>query len=123
MSAFGEALPSIPAGRSGALGGRARAVTVRAVCNPGFQIQSNTQRQERTMEIYKGRLAAKKLTKRFVVYGNEDLHAQYLPKAMFKGRKLKKHPPVVVIQILLPNPLEVEKRRTRKKKHRAKAFR
>ena len=38
------------------------------------------------MEIYKGTLTLKKLTSKMVVYGNNDLSAQYVPKLMFKSR-------------------------------------
>lgn len=72
-------------------------------------------------KIYKGKLTVKKVTKKFVVYGNEDLHAQYLPKAMFTDRKLKKHPPVVVIRILVPNPIKPKGQRERKRKGSGKA--
>ena len=57
------------------------------------------------------------------VYSNQDLVAQYLPKAMFTGRNLKKHPPVVVIRITLPTPIKPKVPQEHKQNGRGKTAR
>lgn len=53
------------------------------------------------MEIYKGTLVLKKLTNKMVVYGNDDLSAQYVPKSMFKSRG--KHPASLIFTLTIPD--------------------
>jgi hypothetical protein len=60
-----------------------------------------TREKEKCMEIYKGTLTLKKLTSKMVVYGNDDLSAQYVPKTMFKGRG--KHPSSLVFTLTIPD--------------------
>ena len=53
------------------------------------------------MEIYKGTLTLKKLTSKMVVYGNDDLSAQYVPKSMFRRRG--KHPASLIFTLSIPD--------------------
>ena len=53
------------------------------------------------MEVYKGTLTLKKLTSKMVVYGNDELSAQYVPKSMFKSRG--RHPASLVFTLTIPN--------------------
>ena len=54
------------------------------------------------MEIYKGNLRFIKTTKKMVVYGDENLPAQYVPKAMLERHGRKDYPDFVVFTLSLP---------------------
>jgi len=62
------------------------------------------------MKIYEGTLRMKKATKKMIVYGNDDLHAQYVPKTMFKHSG-KDHPRELVFTIALPAAVAAKKPR------------
>ena len=60
------------------------------------------------MQIYEGRLALTKTTRTTVVYGNADLHAQYIPKTMIQ-KVGKAFPPELVFTIELPDSSDGKK--------------
>ena len=71
------------------------------------------------MEGYKGILSLKKTTSKMVVYGNDDLHAQYVPKSMFKGRG--KHPASLVFTLTIPDVTGATRERGHQAEHQARA--
>jgi hypothetical protein len=44
------------------------------------------------MQLYEGRLSLKRTTNKMVVYGNDELKAQYIPKAMLPKERGREYP-------------------------------
>lgn len=51
------------------------------------------------MKIYSGKLSFKKATKKMLVYGNDQLHAQYVPKSLLKQVGFNGNPPELLFVI------------------------
>jgi hypothetical protein len=55
------------------------------------------------MNIYEGRLRLKRTTKKMVIYGNDDLTNQYVPKTMFGKVGGEQYPSELMFTISVPN--------------------
>jgi hypothetical protein len=55
------------------------------------------------VQIYSGTLRLKKKTKGMVVYGNDQLAAQYLPKPLLEKAGLKSPPPAILFVLSIPS--------------------
>ena len=64
------------------------------------------------MEIYKGNLKLIKTTDKMVVYGNESLRAQYIPKEMLEKCVGKRYPDLIVFTLELPTARVTKPRRS-----------
>jgi hypothetical protein len=60
-------------------------------------------KEAKKMEIYTGTLTLLKTTAKMVVYGNQELRAQYIPKHMFEALGLEDHPAELLFNITVPN--------------------
>ena len=55
------------------------------------------------MEVYKGTLRLIRQTKKMVIYGDENLHAQYVPKAMLRQNGQKDYPDSILFTLTIPS--------------------